>query len=345
MKEPSQKTFFKNVRQFIRSLGMTGDIRLHALPCGGNNRVFRLESDNESFLFKSYFQHINDPRDRLKTEYVFSQFLWDNGVRTIPQPIAKYVEQSWGLYEFIEGLSFSGEKVTKEHVLSAADFFRSINQYRSNINARHLSAASGACFSMGGHIACIEQRVERVRKIAKNTEIGAQTQSFVQNSLYPAWIQIKSSLEKKLQNKKCSEWSNNISAKDRCLSPSDFGFHNAIKVKSGGVKFIDFEYAGWDDPAKMICDFFCQPEIPVPADTYTFFQQKVLEGFSNTDSILHRMTTLLPLYRIKWCCIMLNDFSSVGRQRRLFAKQDSHEERQRLQLQKVQNYFSQYLHI
>ena len=42
---------------------------------------------------------------------------------------------------------------------------------------------------------------------------------------------------------------------------------------------------------------------------------------------------------------MLNDFLSVDSQRRLFAKQDSYEERQRLQLQKVQNYFSQYLHI
>ena len=25
--------------------------------------------------------------------------------------------------------------------------------------------------------------------------------------------------------------------------------------------FIDFEYAGWDDPSKLICDFFCQPAV------------------------------------------------------------------------------------
>ena len=36
----------------------------------------------------------------------------------------------------------------------------------------------------------------------------------------------------------------------RCLSPSDFGFHNALLEATGKLRFVDFEYAGWDDPAK-----------------------------------------------------------------------------------------------
>ena len=42
---------------------------------------------------------------------------------------------------------------------------------------------------------------------------------------------------------------------DKCLSPSDFGFHNVIVEKDKILRFIDFEYAGWDDPAKMVSDF------------------------------------------------------------------------------------------
>ena len=38
---------------------------------------------------------------------------------------------------------------------------------------------------------------------------------------------------------------------DRCVSPSDFGFHNAIVRGSGEICFIDFEYAGWDDSAQV----------------------------------------------------------------------------------------------
>src|SRR5258708_29751946 len=41
-----------------------------------------------------------------------------------------------------------------------------------------------------------------------------------------------------------------------------FGFHNALLRPSQELCFLDFEYAGHDDPAKMVGDFFSQPAIP-----------------------------------------------------------------------------------
>ena len=41
-----------------------------------------------------------------------------------------------------------------------------------------------------------------------------------------------------------------IDSNQCCILPGDFGFHNAIRTTKG-VKFIDFEFAGWDDPAKQ----------------------------------------------------------------------------------------------
>ena len=67
---------------------------------------------------------------------------------------------------------------------------------------------------------------------------------------------------------------------DRCVSPSDFGFHNALREPSGRLRFIDFEYAGWDDPAKLVCDFFCQPAVPAPAGAFDRFAAAVGEGFA-----------------------------------------------------------------
>src|SRR6266480_4587472 len=52
----------------------------------------------------------------------------------------------------------------------------------------------------------------------------------------------------------------------RILSPSDFGFHNAIRRPDGTLAFVDFEYFGWDDPAKTIVDFLLHPGMSV-ADT------------------------------------------------------------------------------
>ena len=114
--------------------------------------------------------------------------------------------------------------------------------------------------------------------------------------------------------------------RQRVVSPSDFGFHNCL-VTDAGLRFIDFEYAGWDDPAKMACDFFYQPEVPVP--------QPFLPGFIERVEAVVRL--LLPVYGVKWCCIMLNEFLPMGDTRRAFARADiSLESRRADQLRKVE---------
>ena len=103
------------------------------------------------------------------------------------------------------------------------------------------------------------------------------------------------------------------------------------------MKFIDFEYAGWDDPAKMVCDFFCQPAVPVPRSHLERFLAAVTAVTGGAGDTLHaRVTLLLPAYEIKWCCIMLNEFLPVGEDRRAFARgYDDTETRRALQLDKV----------
>ena len=46
--------------------------------------------------------------------------------------------------------------------------------------------------------------------------------------------------------------------------PRISAFTTRWSTTTGNVTFLDFEYAGRDDPAKLVSDFFCQPEIPVP---------------------------------------------------------------------------------
>jgi tyrosyl-tRNA synthetase len=48
------------------------------------------------------------------------------------------------------------------------------------------------------------------------------------------------------------------------LTPEQLEHHLAC-IKPQLARFLDFEYAGWDGPAKLVCDFFCQPALPAPA--------------------------------------------------------------------------------
>ena len=72
----------------------------------------------------------------------------------------------------------------------------------------------------------------------------------------------------------------------------------------------------------MICDFFCQPEVPIPRPYLPMFSSRVLERLDNPEAHYQRMKVLLPVHTLKWCCIILNEFLPVGRARRIFANKD-----------------------
>jgi hypothetical protein len=104
----------------------------------------------------------------------------------------------------------------------------------------------------------------------------------------------------------------------RVLSPSDFGFHNALKDEAGKLWFFDFEYAGWDDPAKLLCDFFCQPQVPVSIEHAESFVE-TLQMTVGDEDLPARYKLLLPLHAAKWACILLNEFLRSDADRRRFA--------------------------
>ena len=107
---------------------------------------------------------------------------------------------------------------------------------------------------------------------------------------------------------------------ERTLSSSDFGFHNALKRANGQIVFLDFEYFGWDDPAKMISDFLLHPQIYLRANLKSRFFKEMLNCFDFIPNIDKRIMIVYPLFGLKWCLILLNEFVSADLLRRHFAE-------------------------
>jgi hypothetical protein len=157
--------------------------------------------------------------------------------------------------------------------------------------------------------------VERLRHIEAAGEVDREAEAFVRDELCPAWASVAAAV----RDGASQLGDASLAAEDRCLSPSDFGYHNALLQPDGRLRFLDFEYAGWDDPAKLVCDFFCQPAVPAPRTRFGAFAEGVVSEFADPAWHLRRIELLFPVYRIKWCCIVLNDFLPVGRERRRFS--------------------------
>jgi hypothetical protein len=307
----------------------TGDISLAAIDGGGNNKVFAVNTGSAKYVVKAYFNHPADTRDRLGAEYAFLSYAQHIGLANVPRPIACDVTAHVGIYEFIEGRKLGVDRLDRTHVQAAAEFIASLNAGPDRDAG--LPPASEACFTVEQHLATVDQRILKLQALEGEDALARRARTLV-GDIATAWGRQRAHI--------AAADVPVLSEQDRCISPSDFGFHNALLKDSGDVCFIDFEYAGWDDPAKMIGDFFCQPAVPVPSKYFEDFVSEAVQYSDNAAALRARAHLLLPVFQIKWCCIMLNEFLPDAARRRQFANPASEpEQRKRAQLDKTERFF------
>ena len=319
----------KLVKKLLGRIGIPDQFSIESVAGGMNNKVFCVSTNDRKFLLKCYFSHPDDNRDRLRTEYAFLEFAANCNIFCVPKPVAVDPENQIALYEFISGRPLDLDEVTTENVESAIAFYFDLNRHRFHECAVRLPNGSEACFTYMDHFSCVESRVDRLSLVA-----DSEAKKIITRKLYFAW---KEAQEFAIDQLKRSAIDPNLQISKKMLSPSDFGFHNAILTNSGELYFVDFEYAGWDNPSKTICDFFCQPKFPVSLDHYPIW----FSNFQDRDvecAVDFAVRTLLPLYRVKWCCILLNHFLTVGEKRREFSNEIVDIDIQRrIQLEKVED--------
>lgn len=321
----------------ISQAGINEPYSLVPLAGGANNRVFRVDCDSGPLILKEYFNHPNDSRDRAASEFAFAQFAWSHGLRCLPEPLACNLGEHVGLYRFLEGRRISPSEINSTIVGQALTFYKSLNVYRDASDAATLPLGSEVCFNLGSHAGCVERRILRLRDLQPSDTIEQEALDFIRSTMVPLWESIRATFREESRSLGIAG-KNDIATADRRLSASDFGFHNAVMGDSGDVSFFDFEYAGWDDPAKVVCDFFCQPAISVPKTLFDSFQHGVTEDLQDPQWHSRRISMLFPVYQMKWACIMLNDFLPTSGERRRFAQEHVDESgRKARQLRKAED--------
>jgi hypothetical protein len=290
---------------------------IEPVSSGGNNRAFRVETSRGRFLAKYYFRHSGDKRDRLSSEFFFSTYSSQVVPGYTPRPFMKNDAANVALYEYIEGRPFGVAEITSSEIDQAATFFLGLNAPHVRAQASNLPWASEAAFSISGHVDLIDRRLRDLMSIEPASEEDGRAMSFL-SALDAEWVALRDNLEKRsidlglLPNAE-------IGTAQRCISPSDFGFHNALRRPDGSVCFLDFEYAGWDDPARMISDFFTQVAVPVSVEHFDAFADKCLSAFPDSLVLRRRTSILRPIYLVKWCCIAMGVYLPVNMARRKFA--------------------------
>jgi hypothetical protein len=286
--------------ELLKSIGKIAPLRIAPRPGGRNTRVWRVDCISESFLLKNYFLSESDPRDRLGQEWAFLNFLQSISSRKTPAPLAKDPSTRFALLEFIPGNP--PQDIGESDILDAAEFFAEMNARPAF--AKNLPPVSEACFSIQAHLETTAARIDRLQQIQSTSEEHEQAVLLIRGTLLPLWHELR----KRIEDIPDSTRREILPPSERCLSPSDFGFHNALRQSDATLRYVDFEYAGWDDPAKTFVDFTNQPDRLLPENLAALFLEKTIPLFSNPDALHQRLALLTPLYQIKWACICLNAF-------------------------------------
>lgn len=301
---------------------------------GANNRVFRLDLDGGSpLILKSYFHHDQDLRPRLQMEFSFLSYAWDQGIRCIPQPLYQAPDQHLALYTHLDGKLATSAHARLSFIEAASSFLAELN--RNPAKGRHLLYASEACLQCSDYIQTVEKKLNW---LLSSPQEEKNLHSFLKKRLLPEWAQVK--------NKVCKADLHALdpTPKELILTPSDFGLHNVLVSSVSDCTrycFIDFEYAGWDDPVKTICDFFLQPKIPISWRFFDFFFNAMAQWVPDRGKIVERTRLMLSVCKIKWCCIILNVFSKKDSLRRIFSQREKTSSKEK-QLELAEMYLNEH---
>lgn len=301
---------------------------------GRNSRVYKLTCGNSNlYAAKLYFRHGSDRRNRLETEFASCQFLWENGVKNIPQPLKADEEYGCAVYEYIAGKKITPQNATNIEIDSAVNFLVKLKELKIRESSPHLPLASEAFFSVQAIVQNIEQRLSRLSGLPNAEAPYIALDKFLIEEFVPAFRKITNWCQANLDRAQMC-YIAEIEYEDKTLSPSDFGFHNALQRDSGEIIFLDFEYFGWDDPAKMISDFLLHPALELRENLKQRFFDQILRGFQDYRHLAERVEIVYPLFGLKWCLILLNEFVPQDLLRRGFA-QTSDLDRSKLQIEQL----------
>jgi hypothetical protein len=288
----------------------------HRLGGGRNSQVFRVECDDGLVLAaKAYFQSAQDQRDRFGCEFRAFQFLKGQGVDAVPAPLAGDATYRIGIYEFVAGQSPAVEELGVAEVNQAVAFLRRLKALADAGGAGHFPPASEAYFSIEAILDNLAGRFRRLEEAAAEQPV---LRDFLQDELLPARERAIRRCRDLCRESGVVEAAE-LPASERTLSPSDFGFHNALRRPNGQLVFLDFEYFGWDDPAKSVSDFILHPGMRLSPELQRYFFSGMMAAFPGVPGLRHRVRAVFPLFGLKWCAILLNEFTLEDRARRCFA--------------------------
>jgi hypothetical protein len=286
--------------------------RLQQVGGGRNSRVHRVDAAAGTFALKQYPSLEDDPRDRLGAEVGALRWMAENGFAMAPRVVAADRERNSVLLSWVEGERI--DSVGPRDIDLALAFLNRLHELRRAPALPPSRLAAEACLSG----AEIERQLRARFQQLVAVEGEADLRAFLKSALAPTLEEFVARARREPSGGSAS-FDRELDEDRRTLAPSDFGFHNALRGRDGGLTFIDFEYFGWDDPVKLTADVLLHPATPLADDLKERFRRGAERIYGSDTAFAARLQLFYPLFGLRWVLILLNEFHPERWRRRVLA--------------------------
>lgn len=275
------------------------------LTGGRNSQLYLLQTEDDQFVLKIYPQLKKEVVNRFQVESQCFAFFAKHHVTCVPRLIQTIdsAETQAILISYIPGIK---PEPTVAYLDAVFDFLAQLKQLSQFKEAHAFPLAASPYLCLSHLYDEILQRLNRFYPLFPDEPLLAD---FFDGHFSPCWeylihrIELLSPLEKNFFHLPLSE-------NKRVLIPGDFGTHNTLfDPESNQFYFFDFEYFGWDDPIRLICDFLYHPAMNLSIEARKIVLERAKRCYGQEDpDFEQRLVFALPFFMIRWVLIILNEF-------------------------------------
>lgn len=241
----------------------------------------------------------SDKRGRREKEVQFLRYAANSIPDSIPKIIATSEPDNLIALSVLEGEEIATCPDSTDSTWKQSLQF--LAQLQTNRDSAKLPRAAESAISLQEHLGFLTQRRNKWLSHVSEGDNLSVLGEWIQSELEETYQK----LAKLLINNPL--FKTRLNPQELIISPSDFGLHNAIRNNNGQLSFFDFEYAGMDDPAKTLSDFFNQPRHPAPAKLFDVWKRAIVEFLpQESQAAFERRVPLVhACCSLKWIYIIL----------------------------------------
>jgi hypothetical protein len=288
---------------FLARNGVPSECLLRPVSDGPQNRVYGVESPGKKWALKWYGLS-QAAFARYFTEWAFYDLLSQQGLPRVPQPLAWDEDRALALFAWVEGRPLQASEINPAVMAEVMAFLLAVNRARPYAAGRTYPLATGAVFSLADRFAEMERLVARVaRAVPGQTKPARQ----LREELDAAW-QIVANLTLDRWQRGRWEMKRKLPLAERCLAPADFGLANALRGGDGRLVFLDFDGAGWQDPAWVLAGIFARTDLAPPLDFWKSFAVNFARVLGQDPQLVRRAESLWPVCLFRRYCLTLLEY-------------------------------------